>query len=135
MACRDLPRKGELAPRSYLSGKTSVLLHEMYCGISRRTPPPGPAFVRRLALFVCLLALCFGPAAAPASAYVCAPPVKTQTRTLASLGAAQKDCERPTARPKRGNADAMSFVFFIGILIAVVLVPVALGRREDLPPE
>jgi hypothetical protein len=29
----------------------------------------------------------------------------------------------------------MSFMFFIGIMIAVVLVPVALGRREDLPPE
>jgi hypothetical protein len=105
----------------------------MHCGFSRRTPPRGSAFGRRLALFVCLLVLCLGQAVAPASAYVCAPPSKT--RTLAGLGAAQKDCERPTARPKRGNADAMSFVFFMGILIAVVLVPVALGRREELPHE
>jgi hypothetical protein len=29
----------------------------------------------------------------------------------------------------------MSFMFFIGIVIAVVLVPAALGRREEPPPE
>jgi hypothetical protein len=29
----------------------------------------------------------------------------------------------------------MSFVFFIGILVAVVLVPVAIGRREEFPAE
>jgi hypothetical protein len=47
-----------------------------------------------------------------------------------------KECQ-PAARPfeKRGNADPISFAFFIGIVVAVLLVPVALGRREDLPPE
>jgi hypothetical protein len=29
----------------------------------------------------------------------------------------------------------MSFVFFVGIVVVVVLFPVALGRREELPPE
>jgi len=29
----------------------------------------------------------------------------------------------------------MSFVFFMGVLIAFVLVPIALGRREEIPPE
>jgi hypothetical protein len=57
-------------------------------------------------------------------------------RTLAGHAAEKKDCEQEPASPaKRGNADAMSFVFFIGILIAVVLVPAALGRREETPPE
>jgi hypothetical protein len=29
----------------------------------------------------------------------------------------------------------MSFVFFMGVLIAFVAVPVALSRREELSPE
>ena len=29
----------------------------------------------------------------------------------------------------------MSFVFFMGLIVAFVLVPIALGRREQLPPE
>jgi hypothetical protein len=29
----------------------------------------------------------------------------------------------------------MSFVFFLGIVVVVVLFPVALGQREELPPE
>ncbi len=29
----------------------------------------------------------------------------------------------------------MSFVFFIGAVCAVLLIPVALGRRDELPPE
>jgi hypothetical protein len=29
----------------------------------------------------------------------------------------------------------MSFVFFMGILIAFVLVPVGLGPRGEIPPE
>ena len=39
---------------------------------------------------------------------------------------------RPGAGPrpaKRGNADPMSFMFFIGIVSAVVFLPAALGRR------
>ena len=36
---------------------------------------------------------------------------------------------------KHGDADAMSFVFFIGTVCAVLLIPVAFGRREELPPE
>jgi hypothetical protein len=29
----------------------------------------------------------------------------------------------------------MSFVFFIGVVCAVLLIPVAFGRRDELPPE
>jgi hypothetical protein len=29
----------------------------------------------------------------------------------------------------------MSFVFFMGVLIAFVLVPIGSGRREEIPPE
>ena len=29
----------------------------------------------------------------------------------------------------------MSFVFFIGAVTAILLIPVAFGRREELPPE
>jgi hypothetical protein len=100
----------------------------MHCGF-RRTPPRRPAFAGRLVILVCLLVL-FGGPVAPARAYVCSPPSTTRTLT------AQKDCDRPqAARPKRGDADPMSFVFFLGIVVVVVLFPVALGQREELPPE
>jgi hypothetical protein len=29
----------------------------------------------------------------------------------------------------------MSFVFFIGVVFAVMLVPIAFRRRKELPPE
>ena len=29
----------------------------------------------------------------------------------------------------------MSFMFFMGAVCAVLLIPVAFGRREELPPE
>ena len=108
----------------------------MHCGSSWRTPSRRTvlAYTGRLAVFACLLVLVFGPAVQPASAYVCGRPAK-ETRSLSAHLGTQKDCDRPAGRVKRGNADPMSFVFFIGILVAVVLVPVALGRREDLPPE
>ena len=105
----------------------------MHCGSSWR-PPRRTAFAGRLGFLVCVLVLAFGASAGPATAYSCgATPV---VRTLAGHGAQKKDCEQEPARPaKRGNADPMSFMFFIGILIAVVLVPAALGRREEPPPE
>jgi hypothetical protein len=113
----------------------------MYCGFSWR-PPRRTAFAGRLASFACILILASGISAGPASAYPCKPPepppVASGVRTLAGVvETQQKDCEpEPSARAaKRGNADLMSFMFFIGILVAVVFVPVALGRREDLPPE
>jgi hypothetical protein len=36
---------------------------------------------------------------------------------------------------KKGDADALSFVFFIGAVVAVLLIPVAFRRREELSPE
>jgi hypothetical protein len=106
----------------------------MYCGSSWR-PPRRAAFAGRLGLLICVLVLAFGASAGPATAYPCGA-TSQSVGTLAGPGAEKKDCEQEPARPaKRGNADPMSFMFFIGILIAVVLVPAALGRREEPPPE
>jgi len=107
----------------------------MHCGSSWRTPSRRTvlAYAGRLALFACLLALVLGPAVRPASAYVCGG--SSQGRALQGSGGSVKDCDRPAARAKRGNADVMSFVFFMGLIVAFVLVPIALGRREELPPE
>jgi hypothetical protein len=105
----------------------------MHCGSSRR-PPRRTAFAGRLALLCALVLLALGPSAGPATAYSCgaAKPI----RTLAVHAPEKKGCEQESAPPaRRGNADPMSFMFFIGIILAVVLVPVALGRREELPPE
>ena len=103
----------------------------MHCGFSRR-PPRRTALAGRLALLCALLVLALGPSVGSAAAYSCG----ATARTLAGHGAAKRDCEQESARPaKRGNADPMSFMFFIGILIAVVLVPASLGRREAPPPE
>ncbi|HEU5065081.1 MAG TPA: hypothetical protein VFT86_04240 [Gaiellaceae bacterium] len=78
--------------------------------------------------------LAFGVWSGPAAAYSCG--ATAQARTPAGHVTEKKDCEREPARTtRRGNADPMSFVFFMGILIAFVLVPVALGRREEHSPE
>ena len=113
----------------------------MNCGFFWR-PPRRLAVAGRLVSFACILILAFGISAGPASAYSCKlpdrTPVASGARTLAgTVQPEQMDCDpEPTPRPaKRGNADPMSFIFFIGILTAVVFVPVALGRRENLQPE
>ena|SRR6476646_7962502 len=102
----------------------------MFCGFWR-TPPRRPVFAGRLAVLLCMLAVLFAGSAAPARAYFCAPGESHAPRV-----AAERNCAReaPVWR-KHGEADAMSFVFFIGVVVAVLLVPVALGRREELPPE
>jgi hypothetical protein len=106
----------------------------MHCGFSWRTPPRRPAFAGRLVVLVCLLVVLFGGPVAPARAYICAP--SSATRTLTAHVAPQKNCARSANdRPKRGDADPMSFVFFLGIVVVAVLFPVAWGRREELPPE
>ena len=112
----------------------------MHCGTSGRTPPRRPAFVGRLTRLVLLglvtLFLCAGPAASSPCA-----PTAIGTRTLAAHvpNSGEKECQPSEPFAKRGNADPISFVFFIAILVAVLLVPVAvpvaLGRREDVPPE
>lgn len=109
----------------------------MHCGTPGRTPPRRPAFVGRLIRYVCLLLLALSVWAGPASAYPCGPP-PAGTRTLAGhvAKADQKECEPPApARRKRGNADPISFAFFIGIIVAVLLVPITMRKREDLPPQ
>jgi hypothetical protein len=97
-----------------------------------RTPPGPSAFARRPVALLFLLVCLFAGSAKPARAYVCAPSSGHVPRV-----AAQKACERQRAPVwrKQGDADAMSFVFFIGAVTAVLLIPVAFRRREELPPE
>jgi len=101
---------------------------DMYCGSSWR-PPRRTASAGRLGLLFCLLVLAFGVAAGPATAYSCG-------ASPAGHAAEVRHCEPERARPVgRRNADPMSFVFFMGILIAFVLVPIGLGPRAEIPPE
>src|SRR5262249_11556547 len=105
----------------------------MFCGFSWRTPPRRPVFAGRLAVLLGVLVVLFAGPTASARAYACAPG-KAHTPGME----AQERCDRP--RPahvwrKHGDSDAMSFVFFIGAVCAVLLIPVALGRRDELPPQ
>jgi hypothetical protein len=104
----------------------------MSCGFWR-APPRRPVFAGRVVVLLCTLVYLFAGSTAPAQAYVCSPGMSYTPRV-----AAQKNCDRPRPAPawrKNGDADAMSFVFFIGAVCAVLLIPVAFGRREELPPE
>ena len=103
----------------------------MFCGFWR-TPPRRPAFAGRLTVLLCVLVGFFAGSATPARAYVCAPSSAHEPRV-----AGQTACDRPRAPVwrKHGDADTMSFVFFIGTVCAVLLIPVAFGRREVLPPQ
>ena len=83
---------------------------------------------------MCLLVLAFGVSAGPAAAYSCGATPKS--RTLAGHMPQKKDCDQdPPRTTRRGNADPMSFVFYMGILVAFVAVPLALSRREELSRE
>jgi hypothetical protein len=135
-----------LRPDRYLGRERAVLLNDMHRGSSWR-PPRRTAFAGRLGLLLCLLVLAFGVSAGPAAAYSCG--ATSPSRTLAgqvsghrggrSLRFAlpqKKDCDQaPSRTTRRGNADPMSFVFFMGILVAFVAVPLALSRREELSRE
>jgi hypothetical protein len=100
----------------------------MHCGSSWR-PPRRTAFAGRLGLLFCLVVLAFGVSASPATAYSC-------DGAASSHVAQRKACNPEPARmTRRGNADPMSFVFFMGVLIAFVAVPLALSRREEHSPE
>jgi hypothetical protein len=103
----------------------------MFCGFWRM-PLVRSALAGRLAVLLCVLGLFVG-SARPARAYVCAPGSSHAPRV-----AAARNCERSRPAPawrKKGDASAMSFVFFIGAVCAVLLIPVAFGRREELSPE
>ena len=106
----------------------------MHCGTSGRTPPRRPAFVGRLILLVVISFLALGIWAGPALSTPCAP--QEGTRTLAGhVGTGEKQCQPSMPFQKRGNADPTSLAVFIGTVVAVLLLPVAFRRREDLPPE
>jgi len=107
----------------------------MHCGTPGRTPPRRPAFVGRLTLLVLPLLLALTVWAGPVSASPCAPTGEQRTLAGHVANVAEKECEPSPPFERRGNADPISFAFFIGIIVAVLLVPVAMGRREDLPPE
>jgi|SRR5215470_14677438 len=97
---------------------------EMFCGFWR-----APA---RMAVLPCVLVCLFAGSAGPARAYACAP---DSTHTSV---ATQNHCDQPRPAPvwrKKGDADAMSFVFFLGAVCAVLLIPLAFGKREELPPQ
>jgi hypothetical protein len=106
----------------------------MHCGTPGRTPPRRPAFAGRLIRLVLPLLLALAVWAGPASAYRCAP---AATGTVAGHAAnvGEQQCEPSRPFKRRGDADPLSFVFFIGIMVAVLVVPVAVWRREDLQPE
>ena len=103
----------------------------MNCGSPVRPPPRRPVVAAgRLASIVCLLLLATAFWAGPAGAsYAC----ESDTLSGHVTGTGDESCV-PRWRVHR-NADPMSFVFFIGIMIAVVLFPVALTKREETPPE
>jgi hypothetical protein len=95
----------------------------MYCGV-----------LGRLAVVSSLIVLAFCGSAGSASAYSCKPAAVPPAKARSLSGRA--DCE--PGKPKlvrRGDADPMSFVFFMGMVLAVVMVPVALWRRDETPPE
>ena len=106
----------------------------MPCGTPGRTPPRRSAFAGRLIRLVLPLLLALTVWAGPASAYRCASDAKPALAGPASKAGA-KQCEPSSPLKKRGNADPLSFVFFMGIIVAVLIVPVTRWRREDLPPE
>jgi hypothetical protein len=99
----------------------------MYCGVGRLTG------------LVCLLLLVLALSAGPAGAYSCGVAGSARTLSAHVTKADEKDCTPPPR--KRRNADPISFAFFVGIIVAVLLVPIAgtasgaFGKREDLPPQ
>jgi hypothetical protein len=106
-------------------------LVDMNCGSPVRPPPRRPVVAAgRLASIVCLLLLATALWAGPAGASYAS---EGDTRSGHVTGTGAESCV-PRRRAHR-NADPMSFVFFIGIVIAVVLFPVALNKREETPPQ
>ena len=87
----------------------------------------------RLACFLCLLTFFVAATAGPAGAYSCS---SGSGRTLsAHSNEADRECSRLRKGPLERKADPISFAFFVGLIVVVLLVPVVLGKREDLPPQ
>jgi uncharacterized RDD family membrane protein YckC len=105
-------------------------------GKSGRPPPRRPALAGRLICLACISVLALALFAGPASAYPCGPPGATRSLSGHVPRGALKKCEpsRPIL-PRRGNADPVSFAFYLGLTLAVLLVPVAFWRRENAPPQ
>ena len=108
---------------------------DMNCGSPVRPPPRRPVVAAgRLASIVCFLLLATAFWAGPAGAsYACEGTGSARTLSVHVTRAGDESCA--LRRGVHRNADAMSFVFFIGILIAVILVPIAMNKREEPPRE
>lgn len=105
----------------------------MNCGPSVRQPPRRLAAAGRIGSVLCLLLLALALSSGPASAYPCdgsAGPVRTLSAHV--IGTEVKECNpAPKRAPLHRKADPISFAFFIGLIVAVLLVPVArLSKRE-----
>ena len=110
----------------------------MNCGNPLRQPPRRPLAAARIASVLCLMLLALVLSAGPASAYPCggsAVPVRTLSAHTSGVDA--KECTPAPKRPVlHRKADPMSFAFFIGLIVAVLLVPAAaLRKREDASRE
>jgi hypothetical protein len=104
----------------------------MNCGPSVRQPPRRLAAAGRIASVLCLFLLALALSSGPAGAYPCdgsAGPARTLS---AHIGTEVKECTpAPKRAPLHRKADPISFAFFIGLIVAVLLVPVArLSKRE-----
>ena len=106
----------------------------MNCGTPGRTPPRRSAFAGRLILLVLPLLLALTVWAAPASAYPCASDA-TPAPAGPAAKAGAKQCKPSQPPTVRGDADPLAFVFFMGMIVAVLLVPITVRRREDMPPQ
>ena len=104
----------------------------MNCGPSVRQPPRRLAAAGRLVSVLCLLLLALAFSPNPANAYPCGGNASVARTLSAHMDVAEDgECAAPKRRPLHRKADPISFAFFVGILIAVLLVPVArLSKRE-----
>src|SRR2546430_10832042 len=106
----------------------------MNCGPSVRQPPRRLVAAGRIASVLCLCLLALALSSGPASAYPCggsAAPARTLSAHM-SGGTDVKECTpAPKRAPMHRKADPISFAFFIGLIVAVLLVPAAALRKRE----
>src|ERR1700694_1812381 len=102
----------------------------MNCGPPVRQPPRRLSAAGRIASVLCLVLPARARSSGPAIAYPCGGSTPSSARTLSAhmSGAQDKECAAPQ-RPLRPKADPISFAFFVGLIIAVLLVPAAALRE------
>jgi hypothetical protein len=95
--------------------------------------PPRPLAAGRLVSVPCLLLLALALSAGPANAYRCGSTGSARTPSAHVTKVDETDCTPPRLVDRK--ADPISFAFFVGIIVAVLLVPVALNKRRAFPSE